>query len=304
MKAAHVWGDGAISRPLEANRSFFCTGSYLMHHLCATEGSGSERRRGGGSAPRLCLHEWELTRQAPDCLRWGRCCYWLIIDRCSFHVYNGRKALRHATGWRKNVIKKKGCGFKVKRAESEIALAAAVRVVMQKPVGVFFFLLEAALRQWCSVVGLLLRLWSANVLTGCSSAPPPPFCSQAYSKFLHIFSKRKKKGKRRRWPSSCCCFVETWFYSSPRKWNNFNADVFFFFFTALVIGAGSREDESGGRVRRLPSTAVVCVCGRVVALSWNRATGEKGKFWRNLEMLLLVLSLYPSQPQNNVRVSH
>lgn len=38
---------------------------------------------------------------------------------------------------------------------------------------------------------LLLLLVSANVLTGCSSAPPP-FCSQAS---LHIFSNKKKKEK-------------------------------------------------------------------------------------------------------------
>lgn len=43
---------------------------------------------------------------------------------------------------------------------------------------------------------LLLLLVSANVLTGCSSAPPP-FCSQAS---LHIFSNKKKKGKRRSGP--------------------------------------------------------------------------------------------------------
>lgn len=46
-----------------SRQDFICAGLYLMHHLCEKEESGTEINC-CGSPPRLCLHEWELIREA------------------------------------------------------------------------------------------------------------------------------------------------------------------------------------------------------------------------------------------------
>lgn len=255
MKAVHVWQDRAISRPLEVNGSLFSTGSYLMHQLCAKEGSGAEMQC-CGSPPPPCSHEWELLRQAPDCLRWGRCCYWLIIDRCSFHVYNGEEGsqtCKRVKKKKKKCEKEKGCKFKVEKWRCWCCCDAESQNKIKSQdiseISGFSFCWKQLSASVAALQCLLLLLVSANVLTGCSSAPPP-FCSQAS---LHIFSNKKKKGKRRSGPLPVVVLWRPDFIQAPGS-GIISMQMFvvaFFFFTAIVIAAGSREDESGGRARRL-----------------------------------------------------
>lgn len=183
-----------------------------MHHLCGSGGSGTQTRCCGWMG-------------AADCLRWGRCCYWLIIDRCSFHVYNEREALRPARQW-----KGKREQIQCEKSTKENVTCGLVNVLVMQNRKIRSKVQQHRWNQWVfssffwkqlPVVGLLLLLLSANVLTGCSSAPPP-FCSQAPSEFLHILSakiekKKKRRKKRKKWLSSCCLFCGELILFKPQE---------------------------------------------------------------------------------------